>query len=161
SSSICPPGSSGGVNSGTSAAMGTRSADGSNRSMRRNAPRPARSPFQKAGTPTPSAETTPRPVIATRRSLDTLRSYVSRVPGCYAACKVGSSRIVQPLSIALVTDWAPPRIGGVERHVAGLARALALRGHHVHLYTTTHDASPIDGVTLHPIEATMFGDVAA
>ena len=42
--------------------------------------------------------------------------------------KLPEHPITQPLSIALVTDWVPPRVGGIERHVAGLATALARRG---------------------------------
>jgi glycosyltransferase involved in cell wall biosynthesis len=72
-----------------------------------------------------------------------------------------SRTIVQPLSIALVTDWSLPRIGGIERHVAGLARALAVRGHSVHLFTTTPDASAMDGVHVHRVRTAMVGDVAA
>jgi glycosyltransferase involved in cell wall biosynthesis len=66
-----------------------------------------------------------------------------------------------PLSIGLVTDWCPPRVGGVERQVAGLALALARRGHAVHLFTTTANPSPIAGVTIHPIYTAMVGEVAA
>src|SRR4026207_2429482 len=72
-----------------------------------------------------------------------------------------SPTIVEPLSIALVTDWCPPRLGGIERHVAGLAQALAGRGHMVHLFTTTRGASAIAGVTVHVLETAMVGDVAA
>jgi glycosyltransferase involved in cell wall biosynthesis len=77
------------------------------------------------------------------------------------ARKLPESPIAAPLSIALVTDWCPPRVGGIERHVAGLAHALANRGHAVHLFTTTPDASPIAGVTIHQIETAMIGEVAA
>lgn len=72
-----------------------------------------------------------------------------------------SHTIVEPLSIALVTDWCPPRVGGIERHVAALGRALAARGHAVHLFTTTPDASAIAGVTIHQVRAAMLGEVAA
>jgi glycosyltransferase involved in cell wall biosynthesis len=66
-----------------------------------------------------------------------------------------------PLSIGLITDWCPPRVGGVERHVAGLAQALAQRGHTVHLFTTTPNPSAIAGVTMHAIRTAMVGEVAA
>jgi glycosyltransferase involved in cell wall biosynthesis len=46
------------------------------------------------------------------------------------------------LRVALVADAFPPRMGGIERHVAGLAGALAARGHDVHVYTTVTAASP-------------------
>ena len=65
------------------------------------------------------------------------------------------------LSIGLVTDWCPPRIGGLERHVAGLAQALAARGHAVHLFTTTLNPCPMSGVTIHTIQTAMAGEVAA
>jgi glycosyltransferase involved in cell wall biosynthesis len=45
--------------------------------------------------------------------------------------------------------------------VAGLAHALAKRGHAVHLFTTTPHASVIAGVTTHQIQTAMVGDVAA
>ena len=76
-------------------------------------------------------------------------------------CSFRSEAIVQPLSIGLVTDWCPPRVGGIERHVAGLARALAARGHNVHLFTTTPNPSQIIGVSIHSVQATMIGEVAA
>src|SRR5262245_8773868 len=75
--------------------------------------------------------------------------------------KLPEPPITQPLSIALVTDWVPPRVGGIERHVAGLATALARRGHTIHLFTSTPKASPLDGVIVHEIEAAMVGDVVA
>ena len=65
------------------------------------------------------------------------------------------------LTIALVTDWCPPRIGGIERQVAGLARALAARGHTVHLFTSTPGAAPLDGVVIHPVPVPLLGEVAA
>lgn len=78
-----------------------------------------------------------------------------------AARLAGVPPIHNPLSIALVTDWCPPRVGGIERHVAGLARALVVRGHAVHLFTTTHAPTAIPGVTIHQVTAPMIGDVAA
>jgi len=60
-----------------------------------------------------------------------------------------------------VTDWCPPRRGGIEGQVAGLARALAARGHTVHLFTTTPNPCAIPGVDVHVIETAMVGDVAA
>src|SRR5438552_6511658 len=62
--SKCSPGS----NSGTSAAAWTRYADGSNCAIRLTPLRPATSPSQNACTPTPRADTAPRPVTATRRT---------------------------------------------------------------------------------------------
>ena len=51
-----------------------------------------------------------------------------------------------PLSIALVSDWYPPAVGGVEVQVHGLARALAARGHDVHVVTTSRgDGAAADG----------------
>jgi glycosyltransferase involved in cell wall biosynthesis len=60
-----------------------------------------------------------------------------------------------------VTDWCPPRRGGIEGQVAGLGRALAARGHTVHLFTTTRHPCAIPGVHVHAIETPMVGDVAA
>jgi len=49
----------------------------------------------------------------------------------------------------------------VERQVAGLARALAGRGHAVHLFTTTRTPTAIEGVSIHPVDVAMIGEVAA
>jgi glycosyltransferase involved in cell wall biosynthesis len=48
------------------------------------------------------------------------------------------------LKIALVTDWYPPAVGGVEVQVQGLARALACRGHDVRVLTTSRGEDPDD-----------------
>ena len=45
--------------------------------------------------------------------------------------------------------------------MAGLAQALAARGYSVHLFTTTPNPSAMSGVTIHTIQTTMAGDVAA
>lgn len=50
-----------------------------------------------------------------------------------------------PLRVALVTDWYPPSVGGVEAQVFGLAQALQARGHEVRVFTTslgTDDPEP-------------------
>src|SRR5712691_2711422 len=93
-------------------------------------------------------------------AVNTPSGFLSDAPECYAAIS-RSATIVEPLSIGLVTDWCPPRIGGIERHVAGLARALAVRGHAVHLFTTTFNPCPMSGVTIHTIQTAMAGNVAA
>jgi len=67
---------------------------------------------------------------------------------------------VELRTIALVTDWCPPRIGGVERHVSGLAAALAARGHDVHLFTTTPNAVAPPGIAVHVVRTPMLGEVA-
>ena len=51
-----------------------------------------------------------------------------------------------PLRVALVTDWYPPSVGGVEAQVFGLAQALQARGHEVRVFTTslgTDDPEPV------------------
>ena len=64
------------------------------------------------------------------------------------------------LKIALVCDWFPPRVGGVERQVWGLAEALAARGHDTHVYTTEPgDAGP-PGVSVHRLAMRRMMNVA-
>lgn len=46
------------------------------------------------------------------------------------------------LRILLLTQFYPPVIGGEERHVRNLARALAGRGHQVAVATQAHDGQP-------------------
>lgn len=46
--------------------------------------------------------------------------------------------------IALVTDWYPPAVGGVEVQVHGLARALAARGHDVRVFTSSRGGNGTD-----------------
>ena len=45
--------------------------------------------------------------------------------------------------------------------MAGLAQALATRGHTVHLFTTTPNPSALPGVTIHRVRTAMIGEVAA
>ena len=45
--------------------------------------------------------------------------------------------------------------------MAGLARALAARGHAVHLFTTTRNPCPIPGVDVHAVQTPMLGEVVA
>ncbi|HEY7030765.1 MAG TPA: glycosyltransferase family 4 protein [Thermomicrobiales bacterium] len=59
------------------------------------------------------------------------------------------------MRVLMVTDFYPPAIGGVERHVQGLSRALVRRGHHVGVATLEFaGAGPGDddqGVRIHRI----------
>jgi glycosyltransferase involved in cell wall biosynthesis len=51
--------------------------------------------------------------------------------------------VAPPLRILLVAHGVPPTsVGGVEQHVAGLARALLAAGHHVHVYSRTDAGEP-------------------
>ncbi|HEY0777781.1 MAG TPA: glycosyltransferase family 4 protein [Gemmatirosa sp.] len=47
-----------------------------------------------------------------------------------------SPSIVRPLRLALVCDWYPPRVGGIETHVRALAEQLIAAGHDVDVITT-------------------------
>jgi glycosyltransferase involved in cell wall biosynthesis len=51
--------------------------------------------------------------------------------------------------IALVCDWYHPRRGGIEAHLAGLARHLTTRGHDVQVITSTPGPSDVDGIRVH------------
>lgn len=55
----------------------------------------------------------------------------------------------RPLRLALVCDWYPPRVGGIEMHVRALAEQLAAAGHAVDVITTAAgcrgDAAPETG----------------
>ena len=51
--------------------------------------------------------------------------------------------------IALVVDHFLPRVGGIELHVADLARRLAAAGHAPQVLTTTPGELVIDGLTIH------------
>ncbi len=42
----------------------------------------------------------------------------------------------RPLRLALVCDWYPPRVGGIETHVRALAEQLVAAGHEVDVITT-------------------------
>lgn len=42
----------------------------------------------------------------------------------------------RPLRLALVCDWYPPRVGGIETHVRALAEQLVAAGHEVDVVTT-------------------------
>jgi glycosyltransferase involved in cell wall biosynthesis len=53
------------------------------------------------------------------------------------------------LKIALVSDWYLPRVGGIEMHMADLARELGARGHDVHVITTTPGDSSANGISVH------------
>ncbi len=59
----------------------------------------------------------------------------------------------RPMRVLMVSDFYPPIIGGLERHVQTLSRELVRRGHHVAVATLWHEGSPtfeIDqGVRVH------------
>ncbi len=46
------------------------------------------------------------------------------------------------MRLALVCDWYPPRVGGIETHVQALARELAAAGHQVDVITTAAGSAP-------------------
>src|SRR2546425_715970 len=140
--SKCSPGS----NSGTSAAAWTRYADGSNCAIRLMPLRPPTSPSQNACTPTPRADTAPRPVTATRRTS----------VGLGARCEQ-SAETVDDLSHAphrrcdLVRHHDPEvvleseeKIGGVERVDAEpLERRVERHGRRVQLLLTRDEVDDL------------------
>jgi glycosyltransferase involved in cell wall biosynthesis len=69
---------------------------------------------------------------------------------------------VERCSIALVSDWYPPRIGGVERQLEGLANALAARGHDVRVLTSSRGGVDSNGVPVVRFDLPLFAhkDVA-
>lgn len=50
--------------------------------------------------------------------------------------------LTPPLRVALVCDWYPPRVGGIETHVQALAEQLAGAGHRVDVLTTAGGCRP-------------------
>jgi glycosyltransferase involved in cell wall biosynthesis len=56
------------------------------------------------------------------------------------------------LGIALVSDWYPPAVGGVETQVRGLARALAADGHDVRVITSSRGEDEADSVHVERLE---------
>src|SRR5438552_7874839 len=46
------------------------------------------------------------------------------------------------MRVLMLSEFYPPCVGGVERHVQTLARALVRRGHHVAVATLQHKGSP-------------------
>ncbi|HEX4683670.1 MAG TPA: glycosyltransferase family 4 protein, partial [Gemmatimonadaceae bacterium] len=50
------------------------------------------------------------------------------------------------MKVALVCDWYQPRVGGIELHLADLAKRLTARGHDVVVITSTPGAARHDGV---------------
>lgn len=60
------------------------------------------------------------------------------------------------MKVLLVSDFYPPAIGGLERHVARLARALSARGHDVAVATvgtrSNHMTSTEDGIVVHRLQ---------
>jgi glycosyltransferase involved in cell wall biosynthesis len=57
------------------------------------------------------------------------------------------------MRILMLSDFYPPSIGGIERHVQTLSRELVQRGHHVAVATLQHRGSPAfeddEGVRIH------------
>jgi glycosyltransferase involved in cell wall biosynthesis len=58
--------------------------------------------------------------------------------------------------VALATDWFLPRLGGIELHLADLARALQTRGCTVRVVTTTPGASRVDGLDIDRLQVARF-----
>jgi glycosyltransferase involved in cell wall biosynthesis len=55
--------------------------------------------------------------------------------------------------IALVSDWYPPRRGGIESHLEQLATRLRDRGHDVHVITSTRGPASLEpGITIHRLD---------
>jgi glycosyltransferase involved in cell wall biosynthesis len=67
---------------------------------------------------------------------------------CQSSCAELTAISTAPLKIALVVDHFLPRVGGIELHVADLARQLAARGQQVHVISTTPGPSEIDGLSV-------------
>jgi glycosyltransferase involved in cell wall biosynthesis len=63
--------------------------------------------------------------------------------------------------IALVCDWYPPRLGGVEVQVHGLAHQLHRRGHDVRVITGTPGPEHDEGVPVHRLRLPRMGPVVA
>ncbi|HEY6218945.1 MAG TPA: glycosyltransferase family 4 protein, partial [Gemmatimonadaceae bacterium] len=63
------------------------------------------------------------------------------------------------MKIALVSDWYPPRRGGIESHLSELGRRLADAGHEVHVVTSTRggDAPTApNAVAVHRLDARLL-----
>lgn len=56
------------------------------------------------------------------------------------------------MRIALASDWTAPRLGGVERQIAGLAAQLRLHGHQVCIITFTPGRDTVDGIPVERLE---------
>lgn len=59
---------------------------------------------------------------------------------------------MRPLKVLLACDWFAPQIGGIESHIADLARELHRRGHAVHVLTSTGGPAELDGVRVHRLD---------
>jgi glycosyltransferase involved in cell wall biosynthesis len=57
------------------------------------------------------------------------------------------------MRVALVSEWAPPRLGGLEQQIDGLARQLRARGHEVRVITLTPGPPELDGIPVHRLRA--------
>lgn len=60
------------------------------------------------------------------------------------------------LTIAIISDWFAPRIGGIELHVQDLARELSALGHDVRVLTTTPGPPVVDGIAVHRFDVPMW-----
>lgn len=67
-----------------------------------------------------------------------------------------SPDIGRPQRVALVTDWFAPRVGGIELHVAGLARALQARGIEVVVLTTTPGDASLSDIPVQRISSPLW-----
>ena len=66
------------------------------------------------------------------------------------------------MRIAITSDWWPPRLGGVESQAFDLARALAARGHDVHVFTATaRPTAPADAprVRVEHVDVPIVGHI--
>lgn len=69
-----------------------------------------------------------------------------------AAQRISPRGTLDPMKVALLSDCYPPRLGGIETQVHGLARALAGAGHAVEVFTITPEPAgrgPADGFPVH------------
>jgi glycosyltransferase involved in cell wall biosynthesis len=65
-------------------------------------------------------------------------------------------------SVALVSDWYAPRVGGVERQMHGLARALRERGHEAIVITIHRGQADVDDVPVRRLNLPLaFNDEVA
>lgn len=60
------------------------------------------------------------------------------------------------LNVALVVDHFLPRVGGIELHVADLARQLHARGHAVSVITATAGPASVDGIPVHRLSGPLL-----
>src|SRR3989440_6706370 len=67
--------------------------------------------------------------------------------------RLENKREVYNMRVLMLSEFYPPIIGGMERHVQTLSHELVRRGHHVAVATLQHGGSPVfeedEGVRVH------------